>query len=124
MSLQQNVEAAIKEAMERGEFENLHGRGKPIDQNTYFETPAELRAALTLLKNAGVLPEEVELLKGLASLKESFAAAETAAESLQNWEAVERKAVEIRSPDGAETPLKAAVIAPSPDYAKLILRQS
>ena len=83
MSLQQNVEAAIKEAMERGEFENLHGRGKPIDQNTYFETPAELRAALTLLKNAGVLPEEVELLKGLASLKESFAAAETAAESLE-----------------------------------------
>jgi DnaJ-like protein len=81
MSLQQSVEAMIKEAMERGEFENLHGRGKPIDLNVYFETPAELRAALALLKNAGVLPEEVELLKEIASLRESLAAAETAAES-------------------------------------------
>jgi hypothetical protein len=73
MSLQPSVEATIKEAMQRGEFENLQSRAKPIDPNTCFETPAELRAALTLLKNAGVLPEEVELLKEIASLKESFA---------------------------------------------------
>ena len=91
MSLQQSVEATIKEAMERGEFENLHGRGKPIDLNTYFETPAELRAALALLKNAALLPEEVELLKEIASLKESFAAAETAAEPLQNGRLLNEK---------------------------------
>ena len=31
MSFDRIVEAIIKEAMERGEFENLPGKGKPID---------------------------------------------------------------------------------------------
>ena len=45
MSLEKAVEAIIKEAQERGEFDNLKGKGKPIDLSAYFETPEDVRMA-------------------------------------------------------------------------------
>jgi hypothetical protein len=68
------VEAIIKDAMERGEFDNLPGRGKPIDLTEYFETPEEVRLAHSILKNAGMTSREVELLKEIAELKQVHAA--------------------------------------------------
>ena len=67
------VEAFIKEAQERGEFENLPGKGKPIDLTTYFETPEDVRVAQSVLKNAGITSPEVELLNEIARLKQLFA---------------------------------------------------
>jgi hypothetical protein len=64
------VEAIIKDAMERGEFDNLPGQGKPIDLTEYFETPEEVRLAHSILKNAGMTSREVELLKEIAELKQ------------------------------------------------------
>ena len=60
----------IKEAMERGEFDNLSGKGKPIDLTEYFEMPEEVRLAHSMLKNAGMTPREVDLLKEIAELKQ------------------------------------------------------
>ena len=68
------VEALIKEAMERGEFDNLPGKGKPIDLTEYFETPEEVRIANSVLKNAGMTSREVDLLKEIAELKQILAA--------------------------------------------------
>ena len=73
MSFDKLVEALIKEAQERGEFENLPGKGKPIDLTTYFETPEDVRVAQSVLKNAGMTSPEVELLKEIAELKKSLA---------------------------------------------------
>src|SRR5512139_3672364 len=70
MSFDRTVEAIIKEAMERGEFDNLPGRGKPIDLTEYFETPEEVRIANSVLKNAGMTSREVDLLKEIAELKQ------------------------------------------------------
>ncbi len=64
------VEQIIREAMERGEFDNLSGAGKPIDLSSYFDLPEEVRLAYSLLKNANILPEEVELLREIAMLSE------------------------------------------------------
>ncbi|HEX5809977.1 MAG TPA: DUF1992 domain-containing protein [Anaerolineales bacterium] len=64
------VEEMIKKAMERGEFDNLPGKGKPVDLTEYFETPEEVRLANSVLKNAGMKPREVELLKEIAELKQ------------------------------------------------------
>ena len=36
MSLEKAVEAIIKEAQERGDFDNLKGKGKPIDLRKCF----------------------------------------------------------------------------------------
>lgn len=66
-----NVEDIIRQAMERGEFDNLAGAGKPIDLSAYFDTPEEIRLAYSVLKNANVLPQEAELLKTIAALNDA-----------------------------------------------------
>jgi len=68
------IDKQIREAMERGEFDNLPGQGKPIDLTEYFETPEEVRLAHSILKNAGMTPREVELLKEIAEFKQIRAA--------------------------------------------------
>lgn len=73
MSLVKAVEAIIKEAMERGEFDNLQNKGKPLDLTAYFETPEDLRMAYSVLKNAEMVSAEVELLQEIAALKERLA---------------------------------------------------
>lgn len=74
MSFDRIVESIIQQAMERGEFDNLPSKGKPIDLTEYFETPEEVRLAHSVLKNAGMTSREVELLKEIAELKEALAA--------------------------------------------------
>ncbi|MBK8420983.1 DUF1992 domain-containing protein [Candidatus Villigracilis saccharophilus] len=68
------IDAIIEEAMKRGKFDDLPGKGKPIDLTAYFETPEDLRAAHSMLKNAGFTPREVDLLKEIAELKKILAA--------------------------------------------------
>src|SRR5690242_785808 len=72
MSFDKIVEALIREAQERGEFDNLPGQGKPVDLTSYFETPEDIRLAQSLLKNAGMIPPEVLLLKEIAELRQGL----------------------------------------------------
>ena len=53
----------IREAMDRGEFENLPGSGKPLELEDDSHLPADLRLAYKILKNADCLPPELELRK-------------------------------------------------------------
>ena len=64
-----NVNKQIEEAMERGEFANLPGRGKPLklDTNPYL-TP-QARMANRLLKENGFTPQWVELGKEIKKEK-------------------------------------------------------
>lgn len=73
MGKEKAIEAIIKEAQEQGKFDNLKGKGQPIDLSAYFETPEELRMAYSALKNAGFVAPEVELLQEIAALKERLA---------------------------------------------------
>lgn len=68
MSFDKIVEELIKKAQERGEFDNLPGKGKPIDLSEYFEMPEDVRVAQSLLKNSGFKSREVELLNEIAQL--------------------------------------------------------
>ncbi len=70
MSFEKAVEAIIREAQARGDFENLPGKGKPIDLTDYFNTPEDVRVAGAMLKNAGMVHAEVELLHEIAALKD------------------------------------------------------
>lgn len=66
MSFLHNIaEQKIREAIENGEFDNLELAGKPMDLTEYFSAPPELRISFHLLKNAGVIPEELELLNSI-----------------------------------------------------------
>jgi hypothetical protein len=68
------IEEKIREAMERGEFDDLPGRGKPLDLEAYFATPEDVRLGYSVLKSAGCLPIEVELQQEIESLKSQLAA--------------------------------------------------
>lgn len=50
------MEAIIKEARERGDFENMKSRGKPGDLSASFEIPPPVRAAQSPWKYAGKAP--------------------------------------------------------------------
>ena len=66
------VEAKIKKAMADGEFDNLPGKGRPIDLHAYDSMPAHLRVGYQMLKNWGYLPEEVRLIKEMAAIREQL----------------------------------------------------
>jgi len=72
MSLEKNVDEKIAEAIARGEFDNLPGKGKPLDLEAYFATPEHLRMGYSILKSADILPEEMELLRQIKALKTSL----------------------------------------------------
>jgi hypothetical protein len=72
MSLDRVIEEMIRAAMARGEFDNLPGKGKPLNLDDYFDSPEDVRAAHQLLKDSGFVPEEVQLLKDIAALKEQL----------------------------------------------------
>jgi hypothetical protein len=69
MSFDKLVEEKIRQAMADGEFDNLSGKGKPLDLDAYFAAPEDTRLAFSMLKNAGFIPEQMELLKEVDSLK-------------------------------------------------------
>jgi len=72
MSLQKAADEKIEEAIARREFDNLPGKGKPLDLDGYFATPEHLRMGYSILKSADVIPEEMELLRQIEALKESM----------------------------------------------------
>jgi DnaJ family protein C protein 28 len=63
------VEKQIREAMERGEFDNLLGRGKPLDLSGQPHTPPEWELAFKLLRDAGFAPEWIEQDKEVRAAK-------------------------------------------------------
>ena len=73
MSLDKIVEELIRKAQERGEFDNLPGKGKPIDLSEYFDAPEDVRVAQSVLKNSGFTSREVDLLNEIARLKQVLA---------------------------------------------------
>jgi hypothetical protein len=70
--MSRSVDQIIREAIERGEFDNLPGKGKPIDLTDYFTTPEELRMAYSVLKNAGIMPSEAQSLADIAQREEQL----------------------------------------------------
>jgi len=95
MSFDKLVEALIKEAQERGEFNNLPGKGKPIDLTTYFETPEEARLAQSVLKNAGITSPEVELLKEIAELRQVHETVTDETKKQEIWKKIQQKQIEF-----------------------------
>lgn len=71
----QLAEVRIKEAIEAGEFDNLSGKGQPLDMEGYFSAPSSLRAGFGLLKSASVTPPEVTAMTEIAGLRQRLESA-------------------------------------------------
>ena len=72
MKFDKLVEEKIREAMEAGEFDNIEGAGCPVNLDAYFAAPEDLRAGYSVLKNAGVVPEEAQLLREMNETREAL----------------------------------------------------
>lgn len=71
------AENRIQEAIESGDLEMPGGAGA-LDLTDYFALPPAERAGVMLLRNAGVVPPEVELLKQADALERELAGADEA----------------------------------------------
>ncbi len=89
------AENRIAEALEQGEFENLSGRGKPLDLTAYFNTPAEDRMAFSILKNADIVPGEVELMSELEHLRDRLKACPEGPERLRIQQQIQTAGVKL-----------------------------
>ena len=50
MSFEKHAEDRIRDAIERGEFDELPGKGEPLNLDAYFATPEHLRVGYSILK--------------------------------------------------------------------------
>ena len=63
------AERKIREAMDNGAFDNLPGKGRPLPpEDDAWGVPEELRMGYKILKNAGCLPQELELRREILTL--------------------------------------------------------
>ena len=70
LGYQKLIEKKIKEAKERGEFDNLPGQGKPLNLDDDSRVPEDLRLAYKILKNADCLPPEIQLRKEIRQMED------------------------------------------------------
>ena len=77
MGSEKLIEMMIREAMARGEFDNLPGAGQPIDLTDYFSTPEDVRLGHKMLKDAQIIPEELELRREAEALRTELASCDT-----------------------------------------------
>ena len=75
------VEARIERAIERGELTDLPGQGSPLSLDDDACVAPELRLAYRILKNAGFVPEEIEVRREIMGLSVLIDATEGAERS-------------------------------------------
>jgi DnaJ family protein C protein 28 len=90
------VEKQIREAMERGDFDNLRGTGKPLDLNENPYTPTDWQLAFKVLKDAGVAPEWIEQGK---EIRDELRALATLLEQQGRWQRERRAKMKSLSLD-------------------------
>ena len=64
------VEQRIREAQARGDFDDLPGAGAPLELGDDALVPEELRAAYRVLRNAGILPPELEIHRKIRDIEQ------------------------------------------------------
>ena len=67
---QRLAEQRILEAQRKGEFDDLPGKGRPLELEDLSWVPQDLRIGYKVLKNAHVLPPEAELLNDIHTLED------------------------------------------------------
>ncbi len=78
--LEDHIGRSLRESEQTGELKAAPSYGKPLGfGDGYDETPAELRMAMKVLKDAGVVPPEIELMRAAAALQAQIDACTDAA---------------------------------------------
>lgn len=103
---QRIAEQRILEAQRAGAFDNLPGKGKPLQLDDLSWVPDDLRIGYIVLKNANVLPPEAELRKDIHVLEDLLKHVEdegerrALAKSIQ-WKLIRLDLLKRRSPESS-----------------------
>jgi hypothetical protein len=92
---QRIAEQRILEAQRAGAFDNLPGKGKPLKLEDMSWVPEDLRLGYHVLKNAHVLPPEVELLKDVHTLQDLLKHVEDEGERLALAKSIQWKMIRL-----------------------------
>jgi hypothetical protein len=97
--LEDHIGEHLRSSEASGEMRAAPSYGKPLDfGDGYDQTPAELRMGMKILKDAGVVPHEVEMMRQAAALEQRIASCNDEAERrvLQQQLADKRQAIALR----------------------------
>jgi hypothetical protein len=97
--LEDHIGDHLRESQAQGELASAPSYGKPLTfADGYDETPDELRMGMKILKDAGVVPPEVEAMREAAALEARMLACTDAAERrvLQQQLSDKRQAIALR----------------------------
>jgi len=73
MTFRSPVDAIVERAIAKGELDNLPGRGKPLNLDDDAGVPEDMRLSYRVMKNAGIVPPEVEAMKRITALRAQLA---------------------------------------------------
>lgn len=91
-SLDDDIARKLAEAAQAGELKLAPSYGKPLAAaEGWDDTPPDLRMAFKILKDAGVVPREVEMFRERAALRAQLAECTDAAER----DALQRRLAEL-----------------------------
>lgn len=97
--LDDHIGQVLRESEASGELRAAPSFGKPMSfGDGYDETPLELRMPMKILKDAGVVPPEVEMMQRIAALQAELDAChdEPAARALRQRVSEMRQALALR----------------------------
>ncbi len=68
--MQKIIEHKIREAQEKGDFDNLPGKGAPVKYEDDRHIPEDLRLPYKILKNANCVPPEVSVRNEIRQMED------------------------------------------------------
>ena len=86
------AEARIREARERGEFDNLPGQGKPLQLDNLEGLTPEQRIEALLLRSCGEESEETSLLREIRKCRDALKRGPDVAERARLTDELHKKA--------------------------------
>lgn len=89
------IEAQIRAAREAGAFDDLPGRGKPLELEDLRHLSPEQRMEALLLKTCGELSPEAALLRQISALRQQLATCEGAEQRERILGEMRTKALEV-----------------------------
>jgi hypothetical protein len=98
--IQRLVEERIRKAQEEGLFDDLPGKGKPLNLKDDSHIPPALRVSYKILRNAGVLPPEMQLRRDVSDLKDLLNRARTEKEARDIIEEINEKVLTLNVMSG------------------------
>ncbi len=87
--------------MNDGKFKNLEGHGKPLDLDDNSTIPEELRMSYKILKNAGIVPKEIEMnaeIKRLEDMVDVATDESSKFKALKKLEFLKKKILKTKGP--------------------------